>query len=171
MWCTFGNEVSRSLGLPDIYTDVSQVLFDGEVFTIWTKTPDRFDVIMVNSYGGSQQMYFTNEQQDRYFESLAHYLRGHGKSVITTHRLPELPCTQDFGMSLTEIGRFAVECSSVIGCPTSPFLTTLNEIAFPNTNYINMSHHTPGQGSLFFSMGVHNIPADSVSHNIILELL
>lgn len=173
MWFVYGNEVCKRYGLPSVNESLTDVLFEGEPFIgpINKTLPHPVDIILVNSYGGSEQMWFTPEQQDAYFTEFARYLTDYGFSFITTHKIDGFPCTQDSGMSLVDIGKLAVNCKTVVGVPTAPFLMTLNKAAFHNTKYINMSHHTPVQGSLYFNLGVYNIPAGTVSLDIIRELL
>lgn len=170
MWYVFGNAVCHRFNLPKINNKLEDVLLNDDVYKVPISHP-AFDILVVNSYGYSQQMSFPEKEQDEYFEKLVRTLNQAGHSTITTKKIFGVPCTQDSKLSLVDIGRLANKCDVVLGCPTSPFLSTLNQVAFNSTKYINMSHTTPNQGTLWFSLGVENIPADHDAIEKILEFI
>lgn len=62
------------------------------------------------------------------FDGLIRQIYDAGHNVVTTQPslIGHIPCTQDQGMTVTQIGRLSQRCKAIIGCVTGPMWPCLN---------------------------------------------
>jgi hypothetical protein len=66
IWFEIGNFISSELNLQSPFSKIRDVIFDGELFSIPSKINKEYDVLLVNSYSRSSQMYFSDIEHDNY---------------------------------------------------------------------------------------------------------
>lgn len=116
------------------------VLFD-EKFLKKNSKIGYFDFILINSDCLSGQIKLNENQKYDIFSKIIENLIKNNKTFITTKKHSNYPCTQDFNLTIGEIGRLSKKCTGVIGFPTSPFWITLNRESLENNvKYINITN-------------------------------
>jgi hypothetical protein len=88
-----------------------------------------FDYLIVNGYPVSPVLLMSRAEQDANFEAFLAHLTTQGKKVITTMKVNGYRSTQDYGMTLVDIGRLAKRCKAVVGVPNAPFIAATNKWA------------------------------------------
>jgi hypothetical protein len=86
-----------------------------------------YDFLLVNSVCQSGQMKISQEEQDHIMEHIAKGCEEFGFSYITTRNIGNRPCTQDYNMTLMNIGQLSKNCNVILGVPTAPFWMAVNK--------------------------------------------
>jgi len=98
---------------------------------------ESFDVLFINSAAMSGQCSGWN--QERIHELAVKTARRY-RTVVTHPCGCSAPVTTQLGMKLCHLGELASRCRIVAGVTNSPFLSTFNELAFPNVKmWLNYS--------------------------------
>lgn len=121
------------------YKNKFDILFDEEFLKLDSKI-GQYDFILINSNCLSGQVHFTTQEQNDIFSMIIEKLISLNKTFITTKKHNEYPCTEDFNLTLGEIGQLSKTCVGIIGVPTSPFWISLNKYSIENgTKYLNIT--------------------------------
>lgn len=116
--------VARQLGFESPFTRSQHLLFDFPALDT-RKTPGEFDVLVINSEPCSGQFRAMAEHGSGYFNELAEEL-GVNHRVITTLKVPGIPCTMDYGEHISGIGCIARTCRMIVGLATGPWWPCLS---------------------------------------------
>jgi hypothetical protein len=116
------DEVARKMGLENPIKHPANFLFDYPALLQTTALHEPFDFLIINSPPLSGQL--------RHYSDLstsANLLKARNYSVICTHPIDGIPCTQDpWKLSVTGIGSLSRYCRFIIQVSTGPSWPTFN---------------------------------------------
>jgi hypothetical protein len=117
----FFNQLARKMGLENPIQKPENFLFDYPALIQKTPFDGPFDFLLINSPPLSGQLRgYSN------LSETALRLKSHGYSVIVTHPVDGITCTQDAKMSVTAIGALSRHCRFIIQVSTGPSWPTFN---------------------------------------------
>ena len=90
--------------------------------TFWPLHPD-YDWLVVNSLPLSEQFKSNIAELDEFCIKLSNKF-----SVITTRKISDIPCTTDYGMSMSDIATQSLNCKFHLMISTGPSWYVLNNI-------------------------------------------
>lgn len=138
----------------------SDLLFDYPALLQPTSLSKPFDVLFINSApcSGQFRAYLNGpagpgDFNPEYFDPLIAELAAKNYRVVVTARtkVPHVPCTLDFGLTITGIGNLSLYCPTVLMVSTGPSWPTFNvwnrstvqtRIAFLDREKINLAPNT-----------------------------
>lgn len=98
----------------------------------------KFNVLLINSIPLSNQI---NYNQQEYID-FCNRLLDKGKTVITSNKIDEIPCTTDYNLSVMGIGALSINCDIIAGIGTGAMQCCLN-IWNKNKKFFYIDkHHT-----------------------------
>jgi hypothetical protein len=119
----FFHHAAEKLGLESPIWTPRHLLFDYPKLRSTHPISGPFDFLIVNSIPLSGQF---QQYSPREFERLA-FAIGEKYSFITTQKISRhVPCTTDYGMSVTEIGQLSQNCRAIVMVATGPAWPTFN---------------------------------------------
>ena len=120
--------LAAEMGLPPLFHWREDLLFDYPSIrdtVLPPVAPESFDVLVINSRpcSGQFRAYDSVDCMDGLIYSLAERWR-----VVVTQptQVPGVPCTMDWGLSVTGVGRLSLNCPRIIGVATGPMWPTFN---------------------------------------------
>lgn len=119
----FFDKLSARIGLENPIKNNQDFIFKGELFTNKAKSFSHYDWFIVNSPPLSGQFKSGIAELDKFCMQLSKRF-----SVITTHKIKDIPCTVDFGMSMSEIAAQSINCGFHLMISTGPSWFVLNTI-------------------------------------------
>lgn len=144
----FFRELARRMGLHSPLATPTDLLFDYPAIKGAMPPPaQKIDWLVVNSRPLSGQWLGYDE---RALENLCRRLAQRG-NVITTQKLHGLPCTQDWGLSVTGIGAVSMYSENILMVATGPSWPTWNvwnrdtvkcRIVFNDTEIVELAPNT-----------------------------
>lgn len=112
----------RKMGIECPFKSVKDLLYDNPKLKFGYDLK-KFDILLVNSDGQSNQTYSNNEEDYEDFIERAH---DKGLTVITTKKLKNYPCTSDFNLSVMGIGALSINTKVIVGVGTGAMQCCLN---------------------------------------------
>lgn len=139
-YSNFYNKMSDELNL-EVKFKPKDVLFRHPLIEPNSKKYEDYDFLIINSRSMSGQYQYSGYEFDAFITKLKK--KGY-KTIMTNYSAThfDVPVTWDMKMSTLDIASLSVNCKNVIGIHTTPFLVTVNDIAFPKVNkYIMLQNH------------------------------
>lgn len=119
-----------------IPSPAKSLLSDHPLISVYSYVYRPYDFLIVNSVPMSGQF----DYNEAHFQRFIYHLRNCGYSIITTKKVPEIPCTLDSGMNLLMIGGLSVKCKNIIGVNTAPMIHTLNQWNIDSSRWYILSN-------------------------------
>lgn len=117
----FFNHLARKMGLENPIKRPEHFLFDYPALIKKTPLDGPFDFLIINSPPMSGQLAGYSDMS-----MLIQRIAERGHKVITTERVEGIPCTQDYNMTVTDIGGLSRHCRFIIMVATGPSWPTFN---------------------------------------------
>jgi hypothetical protein len=90
--------------------------------------PDNYDYLFINSFCLSLEYdNFETEGLD-----FINRIKQSGKSVITTRKIQDIPCTLDYNLSVVKIGQLSKNVKTIVGSNTGPIHLCMNKWSLSN---------------------------------------
>jgi hypothetical protein len=121
----------RQTGLPFPFRRPSDVAFDHPDIEKPNELSGRYDYFVCNSVPMSGQF----DYDESAFAEVVRRLAAKG-SVITTRKVPGVPCTMDKKLNTLQIANVASTSRNVIGINTGPMVAALNRFTLRNAERI-----------------------------------
>lgn len=106
------------------------MIYNEEVLNKPCKHNEFYDYLFINSK--NQSIPFPNFEEE--IVSMMKKLKAHNKSVITTAKVIDTPCTLDYNLSVVEIARLSKNVKNIIAVNTGPLHLCINKWTLPNIN-------------------------------------
>jgi len=106
------------------------MIYNEEVLNKPCKHNEFYDYLFINSK--NQSIPFPNFEEE--IVSMMKKLKAHNKSVITTAKAIDTPCTLDYNLSVVEIARLSKNVKNIIAVNTGPLHLCINKWILPNIN-------------------------------------
>lgn len=119
----FYNRLCKDLNLKCPYSNIIDLLPTNPSL-IPSEKDEEWDVLLINSDGHSGQT------GDKPLECNKFINKFKNKKIITTKKIPNVPCTLDMNYSVLDIGRLSLKCSTIIGVHTAPWHTCMNRLNY-----------------------------------------
>jgi hypothetical protein len=123
--------ISNELQISCPYQSMLDVLYDEPAFVEDTCTT-KYDTLLINSPPLSGQVSAAPFFQDLLAYNIIKNSLAEGRTIISTKKISNFPCTRDHGLSLVEIGQLSKHCQSVVGFTTAPFWMCMNKFTYTN---------------------------------------
>jgi hypothetical protein len=120
MYVRFCEKLCRNMSIVNPITDKCSMLFDNEEILRNNKMSKIYDILFINSSPKSGQFMYEKE-----FDEMVINL-SKNKTVITTKKLLDVPCTTDYNLSLLDIGNLSLYANRIIAIHTAPIHATFN---------------------------------------------
>lgn len=116
----FYKKLCSELKISCPYSSIEDVIFDS---CLLTENPndDYWDILLINSDGHSNQTGNKPLECDKFIEKFKR------KKIITTKKIPNVPCTLDLNYTVLDIGKLSLKCNKIIGVHTAPWHTAMNK--------------------------------------------
>jgi hypothetical protein len=165
MWFHVYNFIAQENGLVPPFETLDDVYFDGVLFNHSDKY-ESYDYLITNGKPGSDQLAFSDERRQEFFEIICDVLYENNKTFITTEKVKDYPSTRDLGLSLCQIGNLAQNCKNVIGVPNSPFIMSMNKKALLKCKRYIAIRHKPI--TINFRTKIYNLNPEDITIQILL---
>lgn len=131
-------KLSQLMGIKCPFNTEYDLLYDNN--SIWTHslTLPNYDVLLINSIPLSNQIIY-NESD---YKNLATNLIQKNKTVITTKKIDDIPCTTDINLTVMGIGALSINCNVIAGIGTGSMACCLNKWTINKKIYWIDQHHT-----------------------------
>jgi hypothetical protein len=100
------------------------MLFDNPGILKPTPMSREWDYLLINSFPLSNQVNGTEAEMDAIFDRKIEELRG--KTIVTTKKVRDLPCTRDHNLSLLGIANLSTMAKNIVGINTGPYCMCFN---------------------------------------------
>jgi hypothetical protein len=115
------NNLSRKMGIESPFKSIEDLLFDNPKLE-GKHIQSSYDILLINSEPLSNQTSYNAID----YENFVFKCIKANRSVITTKKIDNVPCTMDYGMSILDIGALSTKCKVIVGINTGPLITCLN---------------------------------------------
>lgn len=119
--------LSHMMGLKCPFSNKQDMIYNQEVLNLPCKHENHYDYLFINSK--NQSIPFPNFQQE--ITNLMQKFALKNRSVITTSKLSNIPCTTDYTLSVVEIARLAKNVKNIIAVNTGPLHLCMNKWVIP----------------------------------------
>jgi hypothetical protein len=140
--------ISQIIGVKCPFITKTDLIYNQKVLSEDCLHKQNYDYLFINSVPMSGQC---NSFSD--YESINFIKRilNKNKTVITTRKIGDIPCTLDHGLSIVEIGKLAKNVKNVVAVNTGPLHLCMNKWSLPNINNFTIwsSAETFGYGTNF----------------------
>lgn len=116
----FYKRLCKELNLKCPYNDIVDLLPDSELIKE-NPNDQNWDILLINSDGHSGQTGNKPLNCDIFIEKFKN------KSIITTKKIKNIPCTLDLNYSVLDIGKLSLKCKTIIGVHTAPWHLIMNK--------------------------------------------
>ncbi len=120
VYVRFFDKLCKKLSIKNPINSYVAMLFDNEEILRNNKMSAIYDILFINSSPKSGQFMYERE-----FDEMVINL-SKNKTVITTKKLLNLPCTTDCNLSLLDIGNISLYAKRIIAIHTAPIHATFN---------------------------------------------
>jgi len=165
MWFYVYNFIAQENGLIPPFKTLSDVYFDGNLFN-HSDEYESYDYLITNGKPGSDQLSFSDEIRQEFFEKICDILYENNKKFITTEKVKNYPSTRDLGLSLCQVGNLAQNCKNIIGVPNSPFIISMNKKALLKCKRYIAIRHKPI--TIIFEKKIYCLNPEDVTKEILL---
>lgn len=115
-------------GLKCPFSELNDMIYNQEVLSRPCAHSQKYDYLFINSKPLSLP-YENFEQETLDFLKL---LDKHNKTVITTRKIENYPCTLDYNLSVVEIGKLSKNVKNVVSVNTGPLHLCMNKWSLTN---------------------------------------
>ena len=119
----FFDKLSAKIFLENPIKHKKDFIFDGKLFLDKSRKFPDYDWLVVNSLPLSEQFKSNIAELDEFCIKLSNKF-----SVITTRKISDIPCTTDYGMSMSDIATQSLNCKFHLMISTGPSWYVLNNI-------------------------------------------
>jgi hypothetical protein len=122
-------EVAEQMNIICPFRNKYDIIHNQEVLLEPLDFTDKFDYLFINSNPASGQCSeYTVERSDDFIERLQH----NSRSVITTRKVGDIPCTTDYNLSIVDIGKLSISnVSNIFAINTGPIHLCMNKWSIP----------------------------------------
>jgi len=131
-------KLSHLMGIECPFRDVYDLLYDNPNINKHALNLPQFDVLLINSIPLSNQIKYNAND----YENLAHSIINKQRTVITTAKIPNIPCTLDLELTVMGIGSLSLNCNIIAGIGTGAMQCCLNAWTKNKKIYYIDNHHT-----------------------------
>jgi len=124
------NHVSDVMKIECPFITKTDLIFNQEILAKECKHNKQYDYLFINS----QPLSLLYENFNQECEQFLQKLKANNKTVITTKKIEQYPCTLDYSLSVVEIGKLAKNVKNVVSVNTGPLHLTMNKWSLPNIN-------------------------------------
>lgn len=122
--------VSDIMNIKCPFTTKTDLIFNQSVLQEECKHNKQYDYLFINSQPLSLLYENFNEESMTFLQKL----KANNKTVITTKKIQDYPCTLDYGLTVVEIGKLAKNVKNIVSVNTGPLHLTMNKWSLPNIN-------------------------------------
>ena len=126
--------VSDIMNIKCPFTTKIDLIFNQSVLQEECKHNKQYDYLFINSQPLSLLYENFNEESMAFLQKL----KANNKTVITTKKIQDYPCTLDYGLTVVEIGKLAKNVKNIVSVNTGPLHLTMNKWSLPNINTFTM---------------------------------
>ena len=126
--------VSEIMNIKCPFTTKIDLIFNQSVLQEECKHNQQYDYLFINS----QPLSLLYENFNEESISFLHKLKANNKTVITTKKIEDYPCTLDYGLTVVEIGKLAKNVKNIVSVNTGPLHLTMNKWSLPRINTFTM---------------------------------
>jgi hypothetical protein len=116
------NHVSDIMKIDCPFTTKIDLIYNQSVLAEECKHNKKYDYLFINSNSLSMWYENFNEESANFLQKL----KARNKTVITTKKIEDYPCTLDYNLSVVEIGKLAKNVKNVVSVNTGPLHLTMN---------------------------------------------
>lgn len=124
------NNVSNIMKIKCPFTIKSDLIFNQQVLSEPCKHETQYDYLFINSQPLSLLYENFNEESVSFLQKL----KVKNKTVITTKKIEDYPCTLDYGLSVVEIGKLAKNVKNVVSVNSGPLHLAMNKWSINTIN-------------------------------------
>jgi len=123
--------ISQLIGVKCPFITKTDLIYNQKVLSEDCSHKENYDYLFINSVPRSGQC---NSFSD--FESISFIKRliSKNRTVITTKKIGDIPCTLDYGLSIVEIGKLAKNVKNIVAVNTGPLHLCMNKWSLSNIN-------------------------------------
>jgi len=102
-------------------------LIYNQIILLEDKIKNKYDYLFINSTPLSLE-YKNFEEEEQY---IIQKIKKLGKTIITSKKIKDIPCTLDFNLSVVNIGQLSKNVKNIIGVNTGPIHLCMNKWSLP----------------------------------------
>jgi len=114
--------LSNIMGIECPFKNEYDLLYDNAIIKKKSKELPKFDVLLINSIPLSNQIDYKEDD----YKDFCKKILDKGKTVVTSNKISNVPCTTDYNLSVMGIGSLSINCDIITGIVTGSIQCCLN---------------------------------------------
>jgi hypothetical protein len=153
-------DVSKIMQIECPFKNKKDLVYDEEILNDICNHNQNYDYLIINSKPLSGQCSFYSESA---FINLINNIIQKNKTLITTRKIENFPCTTDYDLSVVEIGKLSKNVKNIYAVNTGPLHLCINKWTVDKVNFtIFVSNVGSGCGSETFNFGPNFMTKSSI---------
>lgn len=124
------NNVSNIMKIECPFTIKTDLIFNQQVLAEPCKHKTQYDYLFINSQPLSLLYENFNQESILFLQKL----KSKNKTVITTKKIEDYPCTLDYNLTVVEIGKLAKNVKNIVSVNSGPLHLTMNKWSLAHIN-------------------------------------
>lgn len=125
-------DISKIMNIECPFKEKNDLIYDEDVLGENCIHNEKYDYLIINSKPLSGQFSRYCESE---FKKLVENILKENKTVITTQKIENIPCTNDCGLDVVEIGKLSKNVKNIMAVNTGPLHLCLNKWTIDKVNF------------------------------------